>query len=157
DIAANLRSGEGLSLPEAYQTQFTATADLASVLSVRFTRARSLRSEQTVSYDVTVTNTTGRSLLLPLVLQLSPLEHFDREPLGNQGGADAGSWLIALGQGLPGGLLPAGQSTAGQTITVRDTGGQRVSFLPSLTAHPGVNLPPLFISEPVTQASAGQP
>ena len=33
-------------------------------------------------------------MLLPLILQLTPLHHFDGEPLGAQGRAADGSWLI---------------------------------------------------------------
>src|SRR5262249_17048737 len=89
-VATRIQSAEGLSLAQAYDGPFTAISDLTTSVSIRFTRARSLRSAHTISYDVSVTNTGTSTLLLPLVLQLHPAEHFDGEPLGNQGRAADG-------------------------------------------------------------------
>src|SRR5439155_25203223 len=87
-VAAALRSSEEVGLAEVYTSSFTGVADLTSVLKFQFTDARMLRSLQTVSYDVTVTNVGTQDLLLPLVLRLSPQQHFDGEPQGNLGRAD---------------------------------------------------------------------
>ena len=46
-------------LAEVYTSSFTGVADLTSVLKFQFTDARMLRSLQTVSYDVTVTNVSA--------------------------------------------------------------------------------------------------
>jgi YD repeat-containing protein/VCBS repeat-containing protein len=156
-VAAALQSTEGVGLAAAYTSAFTGIDDLTSVLNLQFTHARMLRSQQTVSYDVTVTNIGTRDLLLPLVLRLSPQQHFDGEPQGNLGRADDGSWLIDLTGSLPGGLLRHGQSTAGQTITVSDPGAERVGFDPSVTGTPAPNQPPFYLSAPNTAAAAGQP
>src|SRR5206468_3827548 len=79
---------------------------------------------------------TKSALFLPLVLQLDPVQHYDGMPLDAQGRSAAGTWLIDLSSGLAGGLLGAGQSTVGHTITVQNHDGLRVAFNASVSAMP---------------------
>ncbi len=151
-----LAGRDGLPLPVEYTTQFTAVTDLSSLLDVRFTRARSDRDHHTISYDVTVTSKSAFDLLLPVVLQLSPLHQYDGEPVGAAGRSADGSWLIDLSQGLPGGILHPGQSTTGQTVTVYNPTGQRVAFDPTVSGLPTPNGAPSFTSQPLTGAAAAQ-
>src|SRR5262249_35834270 len=114
------------------------------------------RAQQTVSYDVSVTNITDRSLLLPVVLQLDPSQQYDGVPLGADGRSVSGAWLIDLSAGLPSGELAAGQTTIGHTITVLNPTGRRVAVDSSVSARPSPVAPPVFTSLPPALATAGQ-
>ncbi len=156
-VATTLRSAAGLALAETHTASFTAVADLTTLIRLEFANARSLRGQETVSYNVTVTNTSNNDLLLPLVLELAPTQHFEGEPLGTQGRSASGGWLIDLSQNLQGGLLRRGQATVGRTITVRNPGAQRVAFDPFVSALTAPNVAPVFASPPLTTATAGEP
>jgi hypothetical protein len=156
-VSTNVLSSDGLGLALAYTTQFTAVTDISSLISLQFSDSRMDRANQTVSYDVTITNTGAHALVLPVVLQLSPEQHFAGVPSGAQGRAADGSFLIDLSTALPGGLLRPGQSITGSTITVQDPGAQRVAFLSSLIGQVPPTAAPVFIAGPVTAAVAGQP
>src|SRR5439155_2118817 len=114
------------------------------------------RASQTVSYDVTVTNIGRHDLLLPVVLELDPRQQFEGVPLTAQGQSPDGTWLIDLSSQLEGGLLRAGASTVGKTITVRNPAARRVTFDPSVTGLPAPNQAPAFLSRPAITATAGQ-
>ena len=81
-VAPAVRSADGLDLAAPYSGRFTAVADMQTVVALTFSRARASRADQTVSYDVTVTNISRRDLLLPLVLELAPSAQFDGVPEG---------------------------------------------------------------------------
>src|SRR5205807_6226286 len=55
------------------------------------------------------------------------------EPLDSMGRTADGAFLIDLSATLTAGLLHAGQSTTGHTITVLDPGSRTVSFDPSVS------------------------
>src|SRR5262249_4884092 len=131
-------------------------SDLTAVVGLTFSLARSDRASGTVSFDVTVTNTASHPLLLPVILQLTPQQHFDGEPLGAQGRAADGSWLIDLSSSLPpGGLLQPGQTTTGKTITALTPGRRPLAFDSSVTGFLGANSAPVFLSYPVSSATVG--
>ena len=110
-VLTGIRSDAGLALGEQYSTQFTAISDVTSVLNINFSLARSDRTTGTISFDVTVTNNSDHRLQLPLVLHLTPLQHFDGVPLGASGRTDDGSWLIDLSGNLPAnGILEPAQA-----------------------------------------------
>ena len=69
DTVANL---DGLTLNQPHVIRFTATSDLSGLVNIRFTQSRSERRSDSISYDVTVTNTSRRDLYLPLVLVSGP-------------------------------------------------------------------------------------
>src|SRR5262249_17642682 len=56
----------------------------------------------------------------------------------------------------PNGILAPGASTSGHTVTVRNHDGLRVIFDSSVTAVPSPTAPPIFDSDPSTQATVGQ-
>jgi CARDB/Putative Ig domain len=156
-VLTNLRSQDGINLAQEFDSDFTATTDLSSVISLQFDLARSDRTTGTVSFDVTITNTTSHKLLLPVVLHLTPVNQFPGEPEGNQGRAPDGSWLIDLSGDLPAnGILDAGQSSSGRTITIDASNGRPVAFDTSVTGVPAGNSAPVFLSYPVTSATVGQ-
>src|SRR6185436_4224861 len=156
-VTTAIQSAEGLDLEAPYTGRFTTITDLSQFVSFDFSHARLSRGGETVSYDVRITNTGTNSLLLPVLLTLTPEQRFAGEPLANQGRTPDGGWLIDLSGNLPGGLLRPGESTSGRTVTVRDPGAARVAFEPSVTAATAPNAAPVFDSQPVTQATAGEP
>src|SRR5262249_53142870 len=156
-VLSGIQSTDAIGMAEPYVTQFTAAGDLSALARFQFSLSRLDRATQTVSYDVTVTNLTDRPLLLPLVLQLNPSQHYPGVPQAALGPSAGGAWLIALGGGLPGGLLPAGQSTVGHTVTVQPPGGLRVNFDSSIAAVPAPATAPVIDSAPPAGAAVGQP
>ncbi|HEX4609016.1 MAG TPA: putative Ig domain-containing protein, partial [Urbifossiella sp.] len=157
-VLTGLTNDLGVALEQEYDSAFTATADLSAVLSLHFSTARSDRATGTVSFDVTVTNTSPHDVLVPVVLRLTPVNNFPGQPQGNQGRAPDGSWLIDLGADLPAdGILHPGQSSAGRTITIISTGGRTVAYDPGVTGVPQHNSAPVFVSLPVAGAVVGQP
>ncbi len=152
-----IQSEAGLALAEERTTTFKATADLTSILDVQFTNSRSDRVTGTVSFDVTIANTSTHQLLLPLILQLAPSQGFDGEPMGAAGRAADGSWLIDLSENFPAsGILNPGQSTTGRTVTVSVPARQPVGFDPRVSGLFAANVAPAFLTSPVTTAIAGQ-
>ena len=118
-VLSSVKSAIGVPLAQEYDSEFTATSDLSSVINLQFGTTRSDHATGTVSFDVTITNTSTHNVLLPVVLHLTPLDQFAGEPQGNIGRAADGSWLIDLSGDLPAdGILEPGQSSTGQTITV---------------------------------------
>ena len=143
-------------MPQAYQTTFSTAADLTSVLGLHFSQARSDRPGRHGLLRRHRDQHQPAGAAPALVLQLAPTAHFAGEPVGTAGRAADGSWLIDLSANFPAnGILNPGQSTAGRTITVRIPSRQPVSFDSSVTARPGANLLPAFISAPVVEATAG--
>jgi hypothetical protein len=156
-VLTGVQNVAGLKLAEPYVTDFTTVSDVTSVLDIDFTLARSDRNTGTVSFDVTVTNKSSHALVLPLILQLTPEQSFAGEPIGVSGRAADGSWLIDLSDNLPAsGILAAGQSTSGRTVTVSTPDRQPVAFDPSVSGALAGNHPPVFLTYPVMSATAGQ-
>ena len=156
-VLTGLLSGIGVPLAQEYDSGFTAITDLSSVINLQFGTTRSDHATGTVSFDVTITNTSTHNLLLPVVLHLAPLNQFAGEPEGNEGRAPDGSWLIDLSGDLPAdGILAPGQSSTGQTITVTTPNDETVDYDSEVTGVPGANLAPVFVSNPVTTAVVGQ-
>ncbi len=156
-VLSSLLSNLGVPLAQEFDSSFTATADLSSVISLQFGATRSDRATGTVSFDVTITNTSTHNLLLPIVLHLAPQEQFAGEPQGNSGRAADGSWLIDLSGDLPpDGILGPGQRSAGQTITVTTPDDETVNYDLAVTGVAQGNQAPVFVTNPITTASAGQ-
>ncbi|MCB1942331.1 MAG: putative Ig domain-containing protein, partial [Candidatus Accumulibacter sp.] len=155
-VLTRLRGSSGLALAAPYSSGFTAISDLSAVLGLDFSLARSDRASGTVSFDVTLINHSQYRLLLPVVLQLTPLQHFEGEPLGNQGRAADGSWLIDLSGNLPAsGILDPGQTTTGRTISVLGPDRHPVAFDPRVSGRLAGNHAPAFSSLPPATAAAG--
>ena len=68
-----------------YVTQFTAVSDLSQYVKLTFTTTRSDRNTGTVSYDVTIENTSQFNLLVPIFLILDPAQGFTGTPAGGYG------------------------------------------------------------------------
>src|SRR5262249_13102668 len=123
---------------------------------IEFKDTRSSRADGTVSYDVTVTNITDAAILAPLTLLLDPAQYFQGEPVGIATHTNDGLWLINLGTGLPNGQLLPGQSTTAQTVTINNPLNQHLAVGHGIFAIPAANQKPIFDSDPVTVAIAGE-
>src|SRR5205823_6971396 len=79
------------------------------------------------------------------------------EPLGAQGRAADGSWLIDLSSSLPvTGILQPGQSSNGRTVTVRTPNHHPIAFDAGVSGVLAGNNPPVFSSIPPNAAAVGQ-
>ncbi len=153
----NIASTDGLTLPATYVTTFDAVSDFSALVDIEFSLTRADRSEQSVSYDVVVTNVSDRDLLLPLVLMLDPAEGYTGVPRNAAGQTPGGQWLVDLSQSLsPGEVLAPGASTRGHTLTIDNPGGRSVDFVAGFSAQQGANQAPVFDSQPMTHATADQ-
>ncbi|MHB8956711.1 MAG: putative Ig domain-containing protein [Pirellulaceae bacterium] len=153
-----IASADGLKLAETYAATFLAVSDFSTLVDVEFSHARSNRAEQTVSYDVKVTNTGDYDLLLPVLLVLDPAVGYAGVPHDATGQTADGSWIVDLSDTLPSnGRLQPGQSTAGHTVIIDNQGNWHVDYTHGAFAFPTVNAAPSFDSQPVEFAAVGQP
>ena len=154
---SNIASIDGLTLPATYVTTFDAVSDFSALVDIEFSLARSDRGDQSVSYDVEITNVSDRELLLPLVLMLDPAEGYEGVPRSASGQTPMGQWLIDLSDALSSGdILAPGARTVGRTLTIDNPDSRRVDFSPGFSARQGANQAPVFDSQPVTDALAGE-
>ncbi len=154
-VGDSIQSTNGLSLLVPYVTHFTTVSDLSRYVSLSFTSTRSDRNTGTVSFDVTITNTSQFDLLAPLLLILTPASGFTGSPQ-NSSESSNGSWLISLNSSVPGGVqLGPGQSTTGQTVTSTDPNGQTVNYTTEVSGELPAASAPVFDSQPATSVTAG--
>ena len=154
-VSNRVQSANGLSLLVPYVTHFTTVSDLSPYVALTFTTTRSDRNTGTVSFDVTIKNTSQFDLLAPLLLILEPAPGFTGTPQ-NAAQASNGSWLISLNSSVPGGVrLAPGQSTTGQTVTVNDPDGQAIAYTTEVSGQTPAASAPVFDSTPVTSVTAG--
>ena len=156
-VADSVQRHAGVELTTPFVTQFTAVSDFAALVRVNFTNSRLDRANETVSYDVTVTNIGDRQLVLPLLLVLNPAAGYAGIPQGIESQTSDGRWLINLAGNVPGGvsLLP-NESSTGRTIVVQTPNNQRVEYSSSVSAGVGPNQAPVFTSVPIVAVAAGQ-
>jgi VCBS repeat-containing protein len=155
-ILHNVKSLENVALAQDFTSSFIAVSDLSAQINVVFDDVRSSRADGTVSYDVTVTNTSDNNIDAPLTLVLDPGQYFQGQPTTAATQTSDGFWLINLGAGLAGGILKPGQSTTAQTVTVTNPFGQHLSIGNSVFAVPTPTQSPVFDSTPLTTATAGE-
>ena len=106
-VGDSIQSANGLALLVPYVSKFTTVSDLSPYVSLTFTNTRSDRNTGTVSFDVTIENTSQFDLLAPLLLILDPAPGFTGTPQ-NATQSSSGSWLISLNSSVPGGVQLAG-------------------------------------------------
>ena len=155
-IAPNLKNIEGLFLEEAYQIDFTAVSDFSAFVDLEFTNTRSDRANQTISFDVSLTNQADYDFLLPITLLLQPDNNSTAEPLEAISRSESGAYLVDLSASLTDGILEPGESITGHTVTVYNPDALRFELEPAIYTLPTVNEAPVFNSNPVTVATAGE-
>ncbi|HCO96831.1 MAG TPA: hypothetical protein DIU00_23310, partial [Phycisphaerales bacterium] len=155
-VLTNIQNNEGDELKEECISQFTAVSDFSSSLEIEFLTVRSDRQNQTVSYNVRVTNISEYDLVLPVLLVLDPAQYFDGWPLDADYQGEDIIWLIDLTDAMPvGGILQSGQSTNGYTVAIQNPTGQTITFEHGIFTLPVANQAPVFDSLPLTTATAG--
>ncbi len=102
-VGQSIQSTNGLTLLTPFVTHFSTVSNLSPYVSLTFTSTRSDRNTGTVSFDVTITNTSQFNLLAPLLLILTPGANFTGTPQ-NATQSSNGSWLISLNSSVPGGV-----------------------------------------------------
>ncbi|MEL6166280.1 MAG: hypothetical protein AAFR37_21880, partial [Cyanobacteria bacterium J06628_3] len=99
-VSSSLESSAGLKMENGYNAQFTAISNFSDLVEFKFDNPRSNRQNQTVSYDVTITNTSDQDLKLPLMLVLDPSQYFNGEVIGAVGQNTDGAFLVDLQNSL---------------------------------------------------------
>jgi subtilase family serine protease len=150
-----LQSVDRLPLKAAYSSTFIGVQDFSALVSLEFVATRSDRSDGSLSFDVRVTNITDYNLQTPLVLLLDPGRYFQGSAVGASL-SDQGLWMLDVGAGLANGILAPGQSTIVRTVTLTETGGQRVDLGYGLYAVPYANRVPEILSTPAIEAVVGE-
>ncbi|MGB7378807.1 MAG: putative Ig domain-containing protein, partial [Rivularia sp. (in: cyanobacteria)] len=153
-ILPSLESSAGLKMEDGYNAQFTAISNFSDLVEFKFDNPRSNRQNQTVSYDVTITNTSAIDLQLPLMLVLDPAQYFNGEVIGAIGENRDGAFLVDLQDSLDNGTLKAGKSITNRTITVFNPDAYRVELAPGIYTLPYPNAAPTITSNPVVKAIA---
>ncbi len=153
DISATIKGELGSLLAAPFSMQFLAISDFSDFVDIEFTNARSHRTDGTVSYDVTITNTSTNDLLLPLMLVLDPGNGFDGTPLEATRQTEQQIWLIDLSEALTDGVLKSGESTTTRTVTILNPDDQQVRVDHGVYTLPTNNLAPVFTSEPIVTAT----
>ncbi|MEO6739180.1 MAG: putative Ig domain-containing protein [Chthoniobacteraceae bacterium] len=152
-VLPTLQDDLGNSLASAYSATFGVVRDATAQLggSVRFANTRLNRLAGTVSFDVSVTNTTTEAIAGPLRVSFPGIT------------AQGLSFVSATGAMIPavvdllagGSQLAVGASTAWVTVTVRNPNALALDFS-GLTIQTGVppSNQPKFLSTPTTAANA---
>ncbi|MEO1373928.1 MAG: putative Ig domain-containing protein [Cyanobacteria bacterium J06635_10] len=153
-ILPSLESNAGLKMESGYNAQFTAVSNFNDKVEFKFDNPRSNRQNKTVSYDVTITNTSDQDLQLPLMLVLDPAQYFNGEVQGAIGQNTDGAFLIDLQDSLQDGTLKVGQSITNRTITVFNPDAYRVELSPGIYTLPYPNAAPTITSTPIITAIA---
>ncbi|MEO0843074.1 MAG: putative Ig domain-containing protein, partial [Cyanobacteria bacterium J06643_5] len=154
-VSSSLESSAGLKMESGYNAQFTAISNFSDLVEFKFDNPRSNRQNQTVSYDVTITNTSDQDLKLPLMLVLDPSQYFNGEVIGAVGQNTDGAFLVDLQNSLENGILKVGESITNRTITVFNPDAYRVELAPGIYTLPYPNAAPTITSNPVTTAIVG--
>ncbi|MCA9186965.1 MAG: tandem-95 repeat protein, partial [Planctomycetales bacterium] len=152
----DVRSVFGLSLTADYTTSFLGISDLSALVDVSFGLARSDRRDSTISYEVTIRNTSDLPVVLPVLLTLDPAAGYTGLPTSNAGRTDDGKWLVDLSASLPpNGRLEPNSSTTGHTISIVTPEHRRIQFAAGLIGQTTPNSAPSFDSNPTLVASVG--
>jgi large repetitive protein len=155
-VSASIRSDGNVPLATPLEAEWTVIVDLTAFVDLAFTNTRLSRGSEALSYDVTITNVAGFDLLIPATLLFAPGPGFGGAPAG--GIPDGNGFLIDLSASLgPDGVLAAGESLDALTIAVHNEFSQRLVARHGLFALPAANEKPIFTSDPVRDAVAGQP
>ena len=95
-VLSGVTSAIGVPLAHEFDSDFTTTTDLSSIVALQFSRTRSNAAAHTMSFDVQLTNTSTHGVLLPVVLHMTFGNQFDGSQVQNAARAADGSWLIDL-------------------------------------------------------------
>ena len=93
-IDSSITGTDSYSLAAPYTVSFSAVNDISNYASVTITDTQLDRLTQTITYEVTITNTADFDLLLPLELTLDPANYVQGGP---QGAADQDNPQMAVG------------------------------------------------------------
>ncbi len=150
-VQSDVTSIEGLPMETDYVTTFTAVQDFSAFVDIQFDKVRSHRAEDTVSWDVVITNTSDFDLQLPVLLVLDPADGYPGIPQDAAGQTPDGRWFVEI----PTTVLQPGDSTIGQTISIFNENDRRVDLGTGVAVNPGVNQSPEFNSQPILVTAVG--
>ncbi|MEM9587454.1 MAG: putative Ig domain-containing protein, partial [Planctomycetota bacterium] len=150
-VDGDVASVQQIPMGADYSWSFTTVVDYTAFVDIEFTRVRSHRSDDFVSWDVQITNTSEFDLVLPVILILDPADGYPGVPQDIVGQAPDGRWFIEIQTAI----LAPGDSTPGQTVTIYNLNDRRVDLGIGVGASPGENQPPEFDTSPINGAAVG--
>jgi len=155
-VGTSIQSTDDLGLAQPYSAHFQALQDLSSQVSISFFNGRANAANKTYSYSVTVTNNGPTPLLTPVDLTFDSLQPVNDQVLGATNLTANGTVWFNVSGDVPGGELFAGQATTVATVTFSNPSGLKLSFKTGVLALPAQSADPIFDSQPLTTATAGQ-
>ncbi|MFA7603825.1 MAG: CARDB domain-containing protein, partial [Novosphingobium sp.] len=156
-IKAGVVAATGQRMGVNFESRFAAFDDISMLVDIRFSDTRMDRLTGIISYKVTITNRTDGPITLPALLTIDPLAGFPGVPINAAGQSDDGRWLIDMAASLPpGGVLEAGESASGRTVSITAQDARRLEFVTGLVGGTLPNTAPAFTSEPPAGAKVGR-
>jgi hypothetical protein len=156
-VDGNVESKVGLNLGDDYLGSFLAISDFLAFVDFKFSNPRSDRANNTLSYEVEITNTGTTDLRLPLQLLLVPEGSTTAQPQESIGQDPGGGYLIDLSDSLTDGLLKAGEAISRRTLSLNNPDDLRADFDPGIFTLPFPNQAPIITSESPLQTALEQP
>jgi hypothetical protein len=152
-IRSTVASAAALTLGKDYTVSFQGLDDLTGRVAIRIAGTRFDRQTGLISYDLTITNTSGSDLIIPALLVLDPRNGATGLPQSTTGRTDDGRWLVDLSASLPAnGKLAVGASITGTTVSISTPDRHREDFSVGVTANAAPNHAPTFTTTPPTAA-----
>ena len=128
-VLPQVASAAGIAMGQAFTTKFSGLLDATDRVQMDLATTRLHRGDQTVSFDVSVLNTSGGALQTPLLLYLQPVAGYGGVPLDDPFRWADGRWLVDITGALDGRTsLGPGESTRTWTVTVQNPDYQQVDF-----------------------------
>ena len=156
-ISETIESAVGLPLGIPYTSSFTAVDEHTAFVDIEFSNTRLSRIDQTVAYEVEITNTGGYDLFLPTLLSLDPVTDIASVPLDVAARTEDGRWLISLEMNFPDGVrLRPGETTTARTVQILSPDFESGDFASGIVATSAQNQTPVFNNAAPTQVNAGQ-
>ncbi len=155
-ILDNIEATDDDGLLGPFAVTWSAVDDISDYASIAIINTQLDRLTQTVSYEVTITNTADFDLLLPLLLTLDPANYVQGAPQGAAEETASGLWILNLDNNVPGLELAPGQSTTAYTVQIVTPGFETAGYVPGVIGVPADDQPPVFTSIAPTAGSVGQ-
>ena len=115
-VRSTVESDLGQAMLDDYTIEFTTIDQFNDLVDISFANARSDRSTETISYDVTITNIADQNLVIPLLLVLDARQGYRGAPQTAAQDQVSSAWLLDLSENLGDGILEPGESTTARHL-----------------------------------------
>ncbi|PNY36631.1 hypothetical protein C2E31_12350 [Rhodopirellula baltica] len=156
-VGGGIQSAGGFPMASGFEVHFKTVSEFSADVDITIVGTRLNRAEQTLTYDVTITNQGSYDLLLPMSLAFTSNGRLIEATPADDASSDAeGRWIFDLADQVPGGVrLQPGQSTSAKTLRWLVPGDAVTDVVPSFLATATANLRPAFDSVAAENVVAG--